>query len=268
MQKLTIDELIGNLKTYEMKKKKDNERREPKKEKNLVFKADNSDSSGDNADMDYLTRRFQKMVRRNGGIPKREALAEQKAMIDVTNAGSQDISSNIFLFTSRTITRRFSGSEGDDEQGDTSMMAVESEITKFEVLFSKEAAVKGSSQRWYVDRGCSTHMTGSTDDLLLLKALQGGSVSLGNGKKGYILGVGKIGKTLTHSIENVYYVNGLKYNMLSVSQICDKGNKLKFLSNSCTVTNLVTGEVVLVEKRFKYIYVADFQSLNSGANKT
>ncbi|XP_075095474.1 uncharacterized protein LOC142173733 [Nicotiana tabacum] len=30
LQKLIIDELVGNLKTYEMKKKKDNERRSPK----------------------------------------------------------------------------------------------------------------------------------------------------------------------------------------------------------------------------------------------
>ncbi|XP_070019642.1 uncharacterized protein [Nicotiana sylvestris] len=37
LQKLTMDELVGNLKTYEMKKKKkDNERRETKREKNLV----------------------------------------------------------------------------------------------------------------------------------------------------------------------------------------------------------------------------------------
>nr|XP_033510475.1 uncharacterized protein LOC117275289 [Nicotiana tomentosiformis] len=47
LQKLTIGELIGNLKTYEMKMDKDLERRESKKEKNLVLKADNSDSSGD-----------------------------------------------------------------------------------------------------------------------------------------------------------------------------------------------------------------------------
>ncbi|XP_070002028.1 uncharacterized protein [Nicotiana sylvestris] len=35
LQELTIDELVGNLKTYEMKRKIDIERREPKKEKNL-----------------------------------------------------------------------------------------------------------------------------------------------------------------------------------------------------------------------------------------
>jgi len=32
----------------------------------------------------------------------------------------------------------------------------------------------------------------------------------------------------------------------------------------CTVTNLVTGEVVLVTKRYKNIYVADFESLQAG----
>ncbi|XP_075101898.1 putative mitochondrial protein AtMg00300 [Nicotiana tabacum] len=69
---------------------------------------------------------------------------------------------------------------------------------------------------------------------------------------------------LSHAIENVYYVNGLKYNLLSVSQICDKGNEVKFMSKSCTVTNLKTGELVLIAKRFKNIYVADFNSLNGG----
>ncbi|XP_070002815.1 MAR-binding filament-like protein 1 [Nicotiana sylvestris] len=71
LQTLTMDELIGNLKTYEMKRKKDSEIREPKKETNLVLKAENSDSSEEDSDMAYLTKRFQKMVRRNGGILKR-----------------------------------------------------------------------------------------------------------------------------------------------------------------------------------------------------
>ncbi|XP_070037114.1 uncharacterized protein [Nicotiana tomentosiformis] len=71
LQKLTIDELIGNLKTCEMKKKKDHKRKENKKDKNLVLKVDNNDSSGEDADMAYLTKRFQKMVCKNGGIPKR-----------------------------------------------------------------------------------------------------------------------------------------------------------------------------------------------------
>ncbi|XP_070039835.1 uncharacterized protein [Nicotiana tomentosiformis] len=129
---------------------------------------------------------------------------------------------------------------------------------------SKSGAVKVSNQRWYMDSCCSKHMTGSNNDFLSLKALQGGSASFGNGKKGYILGVGRIGKSLIHSIENMYYVNGLKYILLSISQICDKGNKVEFVSKICTVTNLVIGDVILMAKRYKNIYVVDFESLYNG----
>ncbi|XP_075080527.1 putative mitochondrial protein AtMg00300 [Nicotiana tabacum] len=115
-----------------------------------------------------------------------------------------------------------------------------------------------------MDSGCSKHMTRSTKDFLSLKALQGRSVSFGNSNKGYILGVRRIEKSLSHSIENVYYVNRLKYNLLSISKICDKGNKAEFVSKTYTITNLVTGEVVLMVKRYKNIYVANFESLKNG----
>jgi len=108
-----------------------------------------------------------------------------------------------------------------------------------------------------MDNGCSKHMT---DNFLSLKALQGGGVSFGNGKKGYILGVGRVGKSLEHSIENVYYVSGVKYSLLSVSQICDKGNEVKFLSEKCIVTNLVTREVILTSRRQKNTYIADLDN--------
>ena len=53
-------------------------------------------------------------------------------------------------------------------------------------------------------------MTGDIKNFLSLKTLQGGGVSFGDGKKGYILGVGKVGKYLRESIDNVYHVSGLK----------------------------------------------------------
>ncbi|XP_070032832.1 intracellular protein transport protein USO1-like [Nicotiana tomentosiformis] len=72
-----MDELVGNLKTYEMKRKKDSERRE-QKEKNLVLNPGNNASSEEDSDMAYLTRRFQKIVRRNGGIRKRGSSSKPK----------------------------------------------------------------------------------------------------------------------------------------------------------------------------------------------
>ncbi|XP_075103116.1 uncharacterized protein LOC142177940 [Nicotiana tabacum] len=84
-------------------------------------------------------------------------------------------------------------------------------------------------------------------------------------KTGYILGIGKVGKSLSHSIENVYYAEGLKHCILSISQICDKGNKVEFELKVCTSTNLVIGKIVLVAKRYKNIYVANIESLQAGA---
>ena len=57
-------------------------------------------------------------------------------------------------------------------------------------------------QLWYVDSGCSRHMTGGRSNLLSLTALNGGSVAFGNSKSGTIVGIGNIGKTLSHSIDN------------------------------------------------------------------
>nr|XP_033510365.1 uncharacterized protein LOC117275117 [Nicotiana tomentosiformis] len=53
-------------------------------------------------------------------------------------------------------------------------------------------------------------------------------------------------------------------NKVFAEKICDKGNKVKFVSKICTVTNLVTGNVILMAKRYKNIYVAYFESLHNG----
>ncbi|XP_075103439.1 uncharacterized protein LOC142178021 [Nicotiana tabacum] len=423
LQKLTIDELIVNLKTYEIKKNKDNERIDPKRENNLVLKTYKNDTSGEDADMAYLTKRFQKMVRRNGDkATKRNPVPNKRFK-------RKDVAHNV-VKQALAAWGNFSSESGeDDEQSDSSMMAVKSEAVKYDYIFAlmvksdddeyevnfldsqrnlksysqkrhislanividayhnlikdknalivelgeveherddllvvvvdlKETTMKlkrggrheinqkgkgvaseahiklenelqtvksimcvelernrqlqedlgrvksdlekslkwtwssnaiaamytsnggnrqgvgfqrektpynphskyvtvpdnwfcthcgntghfkenckariqsqqknkvfvekvttakepgpstkklkESSQKWYIDSGCSKYMTESTNNFLSLKALQG--VSFGNGKKGFILGVGRIGKSLAHSIENMYYVNRL-----------------------------------------------------------
>jgi len=52
----------------------------------------------------------------------------------------------------------------------------------------------GNNQFWFVDSGCSRHMTGEKFNFLLLAATQGESVVFGNGKSGSIVGIGKIGE--------------------------------------------------------------------------
>ena len=47
----------------------------------------------------------------------------------------------------------------------------------------------------------------------------------------------------------VMYVDGLKHNLLSVSQMCDQGTKLVFSSKECVVRDLDTGKTIIKGKR-------------------
>ena len=69
-----------------------------------------------------------------------------------------------------------------------------------------------------------------------------------------------MGRSLEDSINNVYHVDGLKYSLLSVSQICDKGNEVKFTSEKCIVVNLTTKKVILTAYRSKNMYVANLET--------
>ncbi|XP_074301279.1 uncharacterized protein LOC141632652 [Silene latifolia] len=120
--------------------------------------------------------------------------------------------------------------------------------------------IRGGSH-WYLDSGCSRHMTGNRNQFLSLSAYDGGNVTFGDNKKGEVIGIGKVGKSLSHSIDDVLLVKGLKHNLISISQLCDKGNKVEFHANLCYVIKESTNEIVLQGKRVNNIYVADLGSI-------
>ena len=73
-----------------------------------------------------------------------------------------------------------------------------------------------------MDSACSRHMTGDKSKFVQLKSQDGGFVRFGDKSKAKIVGLGKVRSE--PSIDGVSLVNGLKYNLISVSQLCDKGN--------------------------------------------
>ncbi|GJT08163.1 retrovirus-related pol polyprotein from transposon TNT 1-94 [Tanacetum coccineum] len=83
-----------------------------------------------------------------------------------------------------------------------------------------------------VDSGCSRHMTGNKAHLAECQDYNGGPVAFG-GSKCYIIGKGKI-KTGKLDFEDVCFVKELQhFNLFSVSQICDKKNKVLFTDTGC-----------------------------------
>nr|GEY84542.1 ribonuclease H-like domain-containing protein [Tanacetum cinerariifolium] len=86
-----------------------------------------------------------------------------------------------------------------------------------------------------IDSGCSRHMTGNMSYLSEFEELNGGYVAFGgNPKGGKIAGKGKI-KTCKLDFDDVYFVKELKFNLLSVSQMCDKKNSVLFTDTECLV---------------------------------
>ncbi|GJT82064.1 putative ribonuclease H-like domain-containing protein [Tanacetum coccineum] len=85
-----------------------------------------------------------------------------------------------------------------------------------------------------VDSGCSRSMTGNKERLDDFQSFKGGKVTFGGGE-GRITGKGTI-RTPKLDFENVYYVKELQqFNLFSVSQICDKKNRVLFTDTDCLV---------------------------------
>ena len=87
---------------------------------------------------------------------------------------------------------------------------------------------------WYMDSGCSRHMTGDLSQLVNVKEFNGGYVSFAGGESGRITLKGTVQNGVL-SFENVNYVPELKHNLLSISQICDRGNSVHFTKKGCHV---------------------------------
>ena len=81
-----------------------------------------------------------------------------------------------------------------------------------------EAKIRGI---WYLDSGCSRHMTGGASLFNSIIWEEKGYVKFGDDGRGKIIATGTIGMP-NSLIENVYLVQGLKHNLLSISQLCDK----------------------------------------------
>ena len=77
-----------------------------------------------------------------------------------------------------------------------------------------------------------------------IRYYEGDTVTFGDDSKGKIVGIGNIKLGSSSMIENVALVDGLKHNLLSVSQLCDKGFNMIFDAVSYTHLTLPTKRIV------------------------
>nr|GEV78037.1 hypothetical protein [Tanacetum cinerariifolium] len=99
---------------------------------------------------------------------------------------------------------------------------------------------------WIIDSRCSKHMTGNRALLTNFVEKFLGTVRFGNNDFAVIAGYGDV-VIGSMTIKKVYYVEGLRHNLFSVGQFCDKGLKVAFRKSTSFVRNengvdLLTGD--------------------------
>ncbi|GJX58828.1 putative ribonuclease H-like domain-containing protein [Tanacetum coccineum] len=117
-----------------------------------------------------------------------------------------------------------------------------------------------------VDSGCSSHMTGNKAYLSDYEDYNGGFVAFRSDPKGgKITGKGKI-RTANLDFGDVYFVDELKFNLFSVSQMCDKKNSVLFTETECLILSpsfklLDESQVVLRDPRKDDVYSLDLKNI-------
>nr|GEZ45822.1 ribonuclease H-like domain-containing protein [Tanacetum cinerariifolium] len=125
---------------------------------------------------------------------------------------------------------------------------------------------KVQEDQGYVDSGCSRHMTGNMSYLSDFKEFDGRYVTFGRGANGgRITGKGTL-KTGKLDFEDVYFVKKLKFNLLSVSQMCDKTNSVLCTDTGCFVLSpdfklADESQVLLKVPRRNNMYIVDMKNI-------
>ena len=91
------------------------------------------------------------------------------------------------------------------------------------------------------------------------KIENGGDVSFGDNSKRKIFGIENVGKVSSTLIENVCLVENLKHNLISISQLCDKGYKVVFNKSRCVIENACDEKILFIGNRCGNVYTIDIE---------
>ena len=88
-------------------------------------------------------------------------------------------------------------------------------------------------------------MTGDKEKFITLSEHKAGEVTFGNDAPGKVRGKGVVNLSNGKGkAQDVLFVDGLKHNLLSVSQMCDKGCEVLFTNKDCKIKNVSSGKLV------------------------
>jgi hypothetical protein len=113
-----------------------------------------------------------------------------------------------------------------------------------------------------IDSGCTNHVTGGKKMFTSCDIIENpiGRIAIGGNGGGMVVGLGKISISINHSIFDVYLVESLYYNLLSVSQLCEMGYNCLFTTEGVTIFRRGDDSVAFKGELKGWLYLVDFSS--------
>lgn len=94
---------------------------------------------------------------------------------------------------------------------------------------------KEEPNSWVIDSEYSNHMSSDRKKFINLEENNCGSIKFDGVESPQVCDKGTISIHGNIKIEDVLYVKGLRHNLLSVGQMCSKGNRLTFDDKFCEI---------------------------------
>jgi hypothetical protein len=114
-----------------------------------------------------------------------------------------------------------------------------------------------------IDSGCTNHMTGEKMFISYVKNKDSqDTIVFGDGNHGKVKGLVKISITTEHSISNVFLVQWIGYNLLSVIQLCHMGYNCLFTNIDVSVFRRSDGSLAFKGVLDDKLYLVDFTKEN------
>ena len=120
-----------------------------------------------------------------------------------------------------------------------------------------------SNDIWFLDSGCSNHMSGIKSIFRDIDETHKLNVRLGDNKQIQVEGKGtievKTNQGKVKYLDNVFYIPTLSHNLLSVGQLIDDGYSVIFDEGSCTKIWSDYGKCLHDAKQDVYTYVSNIE---------
>ncbi|KAH9648503.1 hypothetical protein KPL70_025607 [Citrus sinensis] len=202
---LPIDDLIGSLISYE--EDLATEKGHEEKKKNIALKASKRESDKENEmddeELAMLARRFRKFYKKNNeqrklrGYKNKKEKNEPITCYECKKPGH--IRPECPLLNK--LKKKAMVATWDDNDEETSDEDDQQEMTNLALMAVGEEScdeldegLKKKKNKWYLDSGCSRHMTGNYSWFSSFTKIEnGGDVSFGDNSKGKIIGIGNVG---------------------------------------------------------------------------